>query len=255
MIEKQYSLSSVNDCVVKEIKSSEIVNIKPIEEYLLPPMFVERKFISTYNDDHANNKSNTPLLSAPATTLKENAETRELLMSNRTLSLRKNSGINIELEEAGITIEKLNDYMLNPGYVRVAILTDEQMIRVMSGTLRHAASSIFVTSFTTAAAFLSNYITKIPYMQLFGVFTGVCIIVYFILVITMLAAFVVMYEKHIQLWRCKLKPGFTNSWERLFNCGMDKLSVMNYIAISRNLPKLLIRFRFDLFILLFSKKG
>ena len=169
MIEKQYSVSSAIDHTIHSVNGSQIVSTKPVEEYLLPPMFIERKFITTYNDDHANKKPLHP----PATTTagqQESSETQEFLKSNRTLSLRKNSGINIELEEAGITIEKLNDYMLNPGYVRVAILDDEQMIRVMGGTLRHAASSIFVTSFTTAAAFLSNYITKIPCMQLFGVF-------------------------------------------------------------------------------------
>jgi hypothetical protein len=60
----------------------------------------------------------------------------------------------------------------NPIYVRYEPLSEHQMIRVMGGTLRHAASSIFVTSFTTAAAFLTNMITKLPYVQLFGLFTG-----------------------------------------------------------------------------------
>ncbi len=108
----------------------------------------------------------------------------------------------MELTEKGIDI---NDYELNPNYVRFAPLTDEQMVRVMGGTLRHAAMSIFVTSFTTAAAFLTNYITKLPYVQLFGVFTGICILVYFTMVITMVAAFVISYEKFIQPFRCKVR--------------------------------------------------
>lgn len=79
--------------------------------------------------------------------------------------LLKNSPIYADLVSRGIDI---SDYELNPAFIRVSPLTDEQMIRVMGGTLRHAASSIFVTSFTTAAAFFTNYITKLPSVQLFG---------------------------------------------------------------------------------------
>lgn len=79
--------------------------------------------------------------------------------------LLKNSPLYADLVNRGIDI---TDYELNPAFIRVAPLTDEQMIRVMGGTLRHAASSIFVTSFTTAAAFFTNYITKLPSVQLFG---------------------------------------------------------------------------------------
>ena len=120
-------------------------------------------------------------------------------MSNGEAVLGKTS-INTELKEKGIDI---SNYELNPAYVRLAPLTDEQMVRAMGGTLRHAASSIFVTSFTTAAAFLTNYITKLPYVQLFGVFTGMYILIYFSMVITMVAAFVI-YEKNFQRFRCKV---------------------------------------------------
>lgn len=137
--------------------------------------------------------------------------------------------------------------MLNPGYIRMAILSDDQMIRAMSGTLRHAVSSIFVTSFTTSAAFLTNFITKLPYVQLFGLFTGTCILVYFFMVVTMMSAFVILYEKHIQLWRCKLLPGIVNKWEALFTRVMDKISLMNYLLVARRLPKMIIKFRFVFF--------
>jgi hypothetical protein len=49
-------------------------------------------------------------------------------------------------------------------------VNDEQMIQMMKGVLRHAAASIFVTSFTTAAAFFTNMISRIAYVQLFGLF-------------------------------------------------------------------------------------
>lgn len=246
MIEKQYTMMGFSeDQVLKDINGSQIVDTKPVEaveEYLLPPMFIERKFIDSYNEEKKKK-----ILTKENPVESKRTENETLIQSNKTLSLRKNSGINIELENAGISIERLNDYMLNPGYIKMAILNDEQLIRVMGGTLRHAASSIFVTSFTTAAAFLSNYITKLPYVQLFGMFTGTCILVYFIMVITMLVAFVVTYEKYIKLWHCKLKPKFTDSWERIFNRLMEKIALMNYCAICRNLPKILIKLRFLFF--------
>ena len=49
-------------------------------------------------------------------------------------------------------------------------VNDEQMIQMMGGLLRHAAASVFVTSFTTSAAFFTNMITRIAYVQLFGLF-------------------------------------------------------------------------------------
>lgn len=128
-------------------------------------------------------------------------------------------------------------------YVRVAPLTDEQMVRIMSGTLHHAASSIFVTSFTTAAAFLTNLITKLPVVQLFGFFTGTCILVYFLMVITMVAAFVITYEKYIQPYRCKVTTNLTRNLEKWFESIMESVALLNHRIIAEKLPKLLIKFR------------
>jgi len=49
-------------------------------------------------------------------------------------------------------------------------VNEEQMIQMMGGVLRHAAASVFVTSFTTSAAFFTNMISRIAYVQLFGLF-------------------------------------------------------------------------------------
>jgi hypothetical protein len=49
-------------------------------------------------------------------------------------------------------------------------VNNDQMIQMMGGVLRHAAASVFVTSFTTAAAFFTNMISRIAYVQLFGLF-------------------------------------------------------------------------------------
>lgn len=104
------------------------------------------------SNNKSNNKANSKSFQARTT----NDKNHELL---------KNSPLYADLVSRGIDI---SDYELNPAFIRISPLTDEQMIRVMGGTLRHAASSIFVTSFTTAAAFFTNYITKLPSVQLFG---------------------------------------------------------------------------------------
>lgn len=145
----------------------------------------------------------------------------------------------------------ITEYELNPLYVRLAPLTDEQMIRVMSGTLRHAASSIFVTSFTTAAAFLTNFITKLPYVQLFGVFTGFCILIYFTMVITMIAAFVITYEKLIQPMSCKWRPKIVVKAETMFERIMGHVALIKHRLISKTLPSCLINFRLFWFLLFF----
>jgi hypothetical protein len=62
------------------------------------------------------------------------------------------------------------DRIKNPDLIRLMKVNDEQMIQMMGGLLRHAAASVFVTSFTTSAAFFTNMITRIAYVQLFGLF-------------------------------------------------------------------------------------
>jgi ABC-type nickel/cobalt efflux system permease component RcnA len=66
--------------------------------------------------------------------------------------------------------EEYFDRIKNTDLIRMMKVNDEQMIQMMGGVLRHAAASIFVTSFTTSAAFFTNMITRIAYVQLFGLF-------------------------------------------------------------------------------------
>ncbi|CAF2450277.1 unnamed protein product [Rotaria sp. Silwood2] len=62
------------------------------------------------------------------------------------------------------------DSIKNTDLVRMMKVDEEQMIQMMTGVLRHAAASVFVTSFTTSAAFFTNMISRIAYVQLFGLF-------------------------------------------------------------------------------------
>ena len=66
--------------------------------------------------------------------------------------------------------EEQFDSIKNTDLVRMMKVSDEQMIQMMGGVLRHAAASVFVTSFTTSAAFFTNLISRIAYVQLFGLF-------------------------------------------------------------------------------------
>ncbi len=67
--------------------------------------------------------------------------------------------------------------------------------KIISDTLRHASLSMFVTSFTTAAAFYANYISNITALQCFAIYAGTAILINFILMITWIPAVIVIYEK------------------------------------------------------------
>lgn len=62
------------------------------------------------------------------------------------------------------------DLIKNTDLIRMMKVNEQQMIHMMIGVLRHAAASVFVTSFTTSAAFFTNLISRIAYVQLFGLF-------------------------------------------------------------------------------------
>ena len=62
-------------------------------------------------------------------------------------------------------------------------------------TLKHAALSMFVTSFTTSAAFYANVVSDITAIRLFGIFSGTSILIMYSLMITWFPAGVVFVEK------------------------------------------------------------
>lgn len=278
MIQKQYrsSHSNGNNKLNQTNDSNPVVAVEDADaddpatgELILPPIFIKRRFvngknksIATATTKHKNNAGTNHHLSNKSTAENEtfinlnlnklnqkSASEAAAAADNANEDLLNTTATELLIVEKGIAAIDINEFELNPSFVRYAPLTDEQMVRVMGGTLRHAASSIFVTSFTTAAAFLTNYITKLPYVQLFGVFTGICILVYFSMVITMVAAFVISYEKFIQPFRCKVQTRHTRKMEALFQKWMDTLALLNYRVISQMLPTVLIKFRVVFFTL------
>ena len=64
----------------------------------------------------------------------------------------------------------------------------------MKWTLARASRSMAVTSFTSAAAFFASAVSVIPPLRLFGILTGLAILVDFFLTITFLAAAVVRWS-------------------------------------------------------------
>ncbi|XP_055988122.1 protein dispatched homolog 1 isoform X4 [Sorex fumeus] len=77
----------------------------------------------------------------------------------------------------------------------------------VSITLQHAALSMFVTSFTTAAAFYANYVSNITAIRCFGVYAGTAILVNYVLMVTWLPAVVVLHERYLlNIFSCFKKP-------------------------------------------------
>ncbi|XP_061751014.1 protein dispatched homolog 1 isoform X2 [Nerophis ophidion] len=72
-----------------------------------------------------------------------------------------------------------------------------ELAETVSVTLQHAASSMFVTSFTTAAAFYVNYVSNITAIRCFGIYAGTAILVNYILMVTWLPAVVVLHERYL----------------------------------------------------------
>ena len=72
----------------------------------------------------------------------------------------------------------------------------------MSQALRHAVTSISVTSLTTAGAFFSNYVSNITVIKCFAIFAGVCVLTNLLLMLTWTPSVIVLVDK---IWTCILE--------------------------------------------------
>ncbi|KAM6906206.1 protein dispatched homolog 1 [Lycodopsis pacificus] len=82
-----------------------------------------------------------------------------------------------------------------------------ELAETVGVTLQHAALSMFVTSFTTAAAFYANYVSNITAIRCFGVYAGTAILVNYILMVTWLPAVVVLHERYLpSMFPCTNPP-------------------------------------------------
>lgn len=124
----------------------------------------------------------------------------------------------------------------------------------VSITLQHAALSMFVTSFTTAAAFYANYVSNITAIRCFGVYAGTAILVNYLLMVTWLPAVVVLHERYL----LNIFTFFKGSQQRPYNNNKSCLSITcqklkklffsiseaSRIFFEKVLPCIVIKFRF-----------
>ncbi|NXU48505.1 DISP1 protein, partial [Turnix velox] len=123
----------------------------------------------------------------------------------------------------------------------------------VSVTLQHAALSMFVTSFTTAAAFYANYVSNITAIRCFGVYAGTAILVNYLLMVTWLPAVVVLHERYLlNVFSCFKKPqqrvySQKNCWATLcqtFQKVLFAASEASRIFFEKVLPCIVIKFRY-----------
>ncbi|XP_077075598.1 protein dispatched homolog 1 [Siphateles boraxobius] len=130
---------------------------------------------------------------------------------------------------------------------------NSELSEAVSVTLQHAALSMFVTSFTTAAAFYANYVSNITAIRCFGVYAGTAILVNYILMVTWLPAVVVLHERYlVNVFTCSRSPhrqttGITTFWTSLcqmVNKCLFSISEASRIFFEKVLPCIVIKLRY-----------
>lgn len=129
-----------------------------------------------------------------------------------------------------------------------------ELAETVGVTLQHAALSMFVTSFTTAAAFYANYVSNITAIRCFGVYAGTAILVNYILMVTWLPAVVVLHERYLpNMFPCSKPPhqqrGFCTQmfWAGLCqkaNKCLFTVSEVSRIFFEKVLPCIVIKLRY-----------
>lgn len=118
--------------------------------------------------------------------------------------------------------------------------------KIVAETLKHAATSMLVSSLTTAAAFLANVISDITAIRCFSIYVGTSVLCNFLLMMTWMPAMIVIYEKSCNCLPCcssdEQGPGSVlcrvprNIHKSISNCSR--------IFFEKILPCLVIKFRY-----------
>lgn len=129
-----------------------------------------------------------------------------------------------------------------------------ELAETVGVTLQHAALSMFVTSFTTAAAFYANYVSNITAIRCFGVYAGTAILVNYILMVTWLPAVVVLHERYLPNVFLCAKPQHqqTGCCTQMFWAGLCQkankclftVSEVSRIFFEKVLPCIVIKLRY-----------
>ncbi|KAI4888932.1 hypothetical protein NFI96_025070, partial [Prochilodus magdalenae] len=129
---------------------------------------------------------------------------------------------------------------------------NSELSETVNVTLQHAALSMFVTSFTTAAAFYANYVSNITAIRCFGMYAGTAILVNYILMITWLPAVVVLHERYLlNLFICFRPPHqpsrstsiLTSLCQKASKC-LFAISETSRVFFEKVLPCLVIKLRY-----------
>lgn len=118
-----------------------------------------------------------------------------------------------------------------------ASLTD-----ITSYTLKHASLSMFVTSLTTAGAFIANFSNEITTIKLFGLYAGIAILAKFSLMVTWFPAVCVINELY-----CARLMNKTAGLNWLSKCRVQyekTFTRMSRYVFDDFLPRLVIRFKY-----------
>lgn len=126
---------------------------------------------------------------------------------------------------------------------------NSELSETVNVTLQHAALSMFVTSFTTAAAFYANYVSNITAIRCFGVYAGTAILVNYVLMVTWLPAVVVLHERYLlNIFMCFRSPHHTTSFLKSVYQNANKclfaLSECSRVFFEKVLPCIVIKLRY-----------
>ena len=122
---------------------------------------------------------------------------------------------------------------------------EKELICLTSHTMKHASLSMFVTSFTTSAAFFAFLTSEITSIRLFGLYSGLSILCMFFLMVTWFPAAVVI-ERTVRIFSCcstfcgKLKE--TEKFK--FRTIIDKLKAWHKTFFTNLLPLFVTKLRY-----------
>lgn len=114
------------------------------------------------------------------------------------------------------------------------------LTRITADTLKHASLSMFVTSLTTAAAFIANFSSQITTIKCFGIYAGIAILCKFSMMVTWFPAVCVINEKLCLPCSCDQKPS-PQKLKLLYERYVSKF--VRYF-FDKFLPQVVIKFRF-----------
>ena len=126
---------------------------------------------------------------------------------------------------------------------------DEELINLTAETMKHASLSMFVTSFTTSAAFFSSLSSEITSIRLFGLYSGISILCMFFLMVTWFPAVVILERTVFSRFNycstfCRKLQGTAIKGTCSMKTVVDKLMAWHRAFFAKFLPRIVIKLRY-----------